>query len=51
MPGPGVSRMIRSHIKINNHHKNMIINNEEKSEIAKSLLGSVGIALGSSPGG
>ena len=31
--------------------RNMIINNEEKSEIAKSLLGSVGIALGSSPGG
>ena len=28
--------------------RNMIINNEEKSEIAKSLLGSVGIALGSS---
>ena len=29
MPGPGVSSMIRSHIKINNHHKNMIINNEK----------------------
>ena len=28
----------------------MIINDEEKSEIAKSLLGSVGVALGSAPG-